>query len=73
MSFLSQYKFFLSGLLITAIGTTLLYLNETVWCYIAQPGCPDNTSGPVATIAVIGVGVVLSILAHIMNGSGESK
>ena len=66
-------KVFLSGLIITAVVTTLLYLNETIWCYMAQPGCPDNTSSLFATFSVIAFGVGFSVIAQMIAGVGSSK
>ena len=66
-------KVFLSGLILTAVGTILLYLNETTWCWMAQPGCPDNTSGPVSTLLVIAFGVSFSALAQLIAGMGGSE
>ena len=76
MNFLSQCKVFLSGLILTAIGTTLLYLNETTWCYMAQPNCPENTSGLAVTLLVVAIGASFSGLAQgiaLIVKDGESK
>lgn len=54
---------FLSGIAITVTLTILLYFNETVWCWNAQPQCPDNTSGLGPGIHLVAVGIVFSAIA----------